>query len=95
MVGIGDFVGSFRHDHARGLVAETGLDAVQVVLPEIVVLVEDTDLGVRMLFHDVLAVDAALDEVVRVEAHRPGEVLRVGELRCAGRREQLRHLLAR
>ena len=73
MVGIGDLVGGFRHDHGRGLVAEAGLDAVQVVLTEIVVLIEDADLGVRIVLDDVLAVDAAFDEVVRVEAHRPRE----------------------
>ena len=90
---VGDFVGGFRHDHLRRLVAEAGLDAVQVVLAEVVVLIEDADLGVRMFFQDVLAVDASLDEVVGVEAHRPGKILRIGELRRAGRGEQLRHLL--
>ena len=91
---IGDFVGGFRHDHLGRLVAEAGLDAVQVVLTEVVVLIEDADLGVRMILENVLAVDAALDEVVRVEAHGPGEVLRIGELRGAGGGEQLRHFLA-
>ena len=29
MVGIGDFVGSFRHDHLRRLVAEAGLEPLR------------------------------------------------------------------
>ena len=94
MVGSVGFVGGFGHHHARGLVAETGLDAVEVVLAEVVVLIEHADLGVRVVLDDVLAVDAALDEVVRVEAHRPREVLGIGEPRRAGRCEQLRHFLA-
>ena len=60
---LGQFVGNFRHDHLRGLVAEAGLQAVEIILAEVVVLIEHADLGVRMLLQNVLAVDAALDEV--------------------------------
>ena len=56
---IGDFVGVFGDDHRRCLVAEAVLQAVEIVLPEIVVLVEHGDLGVRLVLQDVLGVDRA------------------------------------
>ena len=90
---VGDLVGGFRHDHGRGLVAEAGLQPIQVILAEVVVLVEHADLGIRILLQNVLAVDAALDEVVRIVSHRPGEVLGIGEPRRAGGGVKLRHLL--
>src|SRR6202035_3920562 len=70
-----------------------GLDAVEIIPAEIVVLVEYADLGVRILLENVLAVDTALDEVVGVEAQRPREVFRIGEFCGAGGGEQLRDLL--
>ena len=88
---VGDLVGRLGDDHRPGLVAEPGLDAVEIVLAEIVVLIEHADLGGGMLLQNVLPVDAALGEVVGIVSHGPGEVLRIGEFGCAGRGEQLRH----
>ena len=45
------------------------------------------------MLQDVFRVDAAFALVIRLISHGPGEVLRVSELGCAGRDEELRHLL--
>ena len=74
--------------------AERRLEAVQVVLPVAVVLVEDRDLRVRMVLLDVEPVEPRLGDVVRLPADRPRAVLvDLAELTGAGRDEDVRHLL--
>ena len=90
----GDFVAFLQDDHRCRLGAESVLEALQVVLTVIVVLVEDPDLGVRLLLQNVLGVDLRFALVVGLPAHRPGKVLRIVPLGGTGGDEQLRHLLA-
>src|SRR6185312_13253975 len=91
--GFGDLVAFLRHDHRGGLGAEAVLEALDVVFAVIVVLVEDGDLGVRLLLQEVLGIDMRLTLVVGLPAHGPGEVLRVVPLGGAGGDEELRYLL--
>ena len=69
------------------------LDAFQIVLAEIVVLVEHRDLGVGLLGQEVGSVEAGLGLQVGLPAHRPRELGRVVEVGGAGGDEELRHLL--
>ena len=55
IVGIGHLVGLLQHDQLLGGVAEAVLEALEVVLPVVVVLVEDADLRVRDVLQHVLA----------------------------------------
>ena len=59
-------------DDVRRLAAEARLEAGDVVLAVVVVLVEDADLGVRAVAGDRLAVELALELVGRLPAGRPG-----------------------
>lgn len=86
-------VAFFSHDQLRCLVAEHILDAGKVVFAEIVVGIEDRDLRVRLLLQNVFCEDPRLDPVARLEAHGPGEVVRIVPLAGAGGEEELRHLL--
>ena len=83
----------FRDDHGSGLVAETVLQALQVVLAVIVVLIEHGDLGVGLFLQNIFGVDPRLALVARLPAHGPREVLRIVPLGGAGGDEKLRHLL--
>src|SRR5690606_40941236 len=68
------------------------LEAAGQVLAEVVVLVEDGDLGVGLLLLEVGGVDAGLGDVVGLPADGP-RVLGVGApLGCAGGDEHLRNL---
>ncbi len=75
------------------LLAETGLQALEDVLPVVVVLVQDADLGIGAVARDRLPVDPSLELVRRLPADRPRVPRRVrAEDRGAGRIEHLRHL---
>src|SRR5204863_5468493 len=76
------------------LVAETGLEARDVVLAVVVVLVDDPDLRVRAVMGDRLPVELALELVGGLPASRPGVLLPVrAPRRRTGRNEHLRDLL--
>ena len=88
-----DFVAFLGDDHRSRLGAEAVLQALQVILAVVVVLIEHADLGVRHFLENVLRVDLGFALVVGLPAHGPGEVLRIVPLGSAGGDEQLRHLL--
>ena len=88
---IGQFVGLLGDDHAGRLRPERVLQALDVILSEVVVLVEDADLGVRIIGQNVARIDVRLRLVVGVEGNRPREIFRIGEARRAGRGQKLRH----
>ena len=90
---LGDFIALLDDDHRLCLVAETFLEALDVVLAEVVVLIEHRHLGVRLLLQQILGIDPRLVLVVGLPSHGPGEVLRIVPLRRAGGDEQLRDLL--
>ncbi|MGY4499124.1 hypothetical protein ACVWYH_003055 [Bradyrhizobium sp. GM24.11] len=69
------------------------LERTQEVAAEIIVLVEDADLGVRLHADDVPRQDACFGRIQRQPRHRPLELLRVIPLRRAGVEQQLRHAL--
>jgi hypothetical protein len=92
-VGIGDFVRSHLHD-LGGLRAKPLLQPGHVVLAEVVVLIEDCDLCVRLVCDDVLTEDDRLGLIIEIESERPGIFRVVGApRRRAGRDEQLRNFL--
>ncbi len=91
---IGDLVGGLGDDHRCGLGAQSLLQTGKVVLAHIVVLIEYADLRVRIVGEDIARVDTTFGLIIGIVSHRPGIILRVGEPRRAGRREQVRHLLA-
>ena len=81
-----------RDDQAL-LRAQAGLDALQVVLPVVVVLVEDRDLRVRRVLGDPLAVHPALGDVVGLPAAGPRPLLVLEPpVARAGRDQRLGHL---
>src|SRR6266403_3846912 len=82
----------FSNDHRR-LGAQPVLQALEVIFPEIVILVHDGDLGARFLFQQVLRVNARFALIAGLPAHGPGKVLGIVPLGGAGGDEQLRHLL--
>jgi hypothetical protein len=88
-----DVVALLRDDHGLGPAPETVRQALEVILTLIVVLVEDSDLGVRPFFQDVSGVDAGFGLVVGLPSHRPRKVLRIVPFRRTGRHEKLRHVL--
>ena len=90
---IGHFVGHQLGDDLAGVLAETFLEAVDIVLAEVVVLHQHADLGVLDVGQDVLGVDDGLGVVVGLIAHRPRELLGPAPLGGAGRDVELRHLL--
>ena len=92
--------GGIRHligdllDHQFAVVGtERVLEADQVVLPEVVVLIDQCDLGVGRILEDVFGVDLRFRPVARGPPHRPREVLGVTPFIGAGGDEQLRHFL--
>ena len=90
--GLGGLV-AFLGDHHRRLGAEPVLQALEVILTEIVVLIQDGDLAIRLFLHQELGVDARLALVAGRPADSPGEALRIVPLGGARANEQLRHLL--
>ena len=91
--GLGHLVALLHDDHGRSLGAETVLGALEVILTEIVVLVEDRDLGVRLLFQQPFRIDLRFALVGGLPADGPGEVFRIVPLGGARGDEQLRDLL--
>src|SRR5271167_2745045 len=89
---IGEFVGSFSND-LRGLGAEAGAQAFDVIFPEIVVLIEHADLGVRTYLQDIFGNDSAFCFKIRIERYRPWERFRIVEATPSRGDEQLRYLL--
>ncbi len=87
-----DLVGDAGDHHAVVFVAQHVLQAENIVLAEIVVLIEQADPGVGIVLQDVGRIDARLRPVVRLPADGPGEVLGIAPARGAGGDEQLRHL---
>ena len=81
-----------RGDDVRRLRPQPLLEAFQVLLAEVVVLIENRDLRVRTVVGDRLAVDPRLVVVRGLPAARPRVALCVGEHRRTGRVEDLRHL---
>src|SRR5882672_5802660 len=72
---------------------EAVLQALDVILAVVVVLIEDSDLAVGKVLHQIFGVDAALALVVRLPAHGPREIFWIAPFGGAGGDEQLRHLL--
>jgi hypothetical protein len=85
--------GFLGHDHRCGLVAQAFLHALEVILPEVIVLKQDGNLCAWLLLQKIFRVGAAFILVARGESHRPWEIRRVVPLRRPARDEQLRHLL--
>jgi hypothetical protein len=83
------FVALLADDHGLRLGAQRVLDAPEMVFLEIVVLIEDGDLGVRRGLQDEFGEDAALGVKGRLPGHRPRKMLVVAEGRGAG----LRHVV--
>jgi len=63
-----------------------------VILPVIIVLVKDADLGVGVFFEDVAGVDPGLTLIGRLKADRPREMFGVAPFCRAGGEQQVRHL---
>ena len=90
---LGHLIGVFGNDHRRSLVAEAILQAFEIILSVVVVLVEDGDLGVRLFLQNIPRVDPCLVLIVGRPTYSPREVLRIIPFGRAGLHEQLRHLL--
>ena len=73
--------------------ASTFLKGAEEIAAEIVVLVEDADLGVRLHADDMLGEDARFGRIERQARHGPFEVLRIVPFRRAGIEQKLRHAL--
>ena len=91
--GIGDFVAHRGDDLLLILLAETRHEAADIVLARIVVLPKDPDPGILVGGQCMLGVDRAFGRVVGLPAHGPRKFRRLAPLGCAGRDEELRHLL--
>ena len=89
--GLGGVVGLFGDDFH--LVADAVLEAFEIVLSVIVVLIKDRDLSGRIVLEQVFGVDARLALVAGLPAHGPWKVLRIVPLVGAGGDEELRDLL--
>ena len=91
---IGQIIG-LLHDHLGGAagIRQNLLERAEEVAAEIVVLVEDADLGVRLHGHDVLGENARFGRIQRQPRHGPFVVLRIVPFRRAGVEQQLRHAL--
>jgi hypothetical protein len=93
-VGIGEIVGRLRHHLRRAAgVLQHLLERSQEVAAEIVVLVEDRDLGVRLHAEHVFGQDACFRRVERQPGQRPFVVVRIVPLRGPRIQQQLRHAL--
>src|SRR5262249_26690827 len=89
---VGHLKGGGGDDEFRAQIAESLLQALEQALAEIVVLVENRDLGVGPVAADVATVDAALQLEARVEAHGESEVRGVGKAVGAAGDQELRYL---
>src|SRR3954464_14040575 len=65
--------------------------SLDVVFSEVVVLIQNGDLGVGMVGENESGVDMRFGLVVGVKGDGPWEILWVGEARCTGRGQKLRH----
>jgi class 3 adenylate cyclase/energy-coupling factor transporter ATP-binding protein EcfA2 len=63
---IGGLIGLGGHDHLVRFVAQPFTQADEVVLAEIIVLMEHSDLGVGQLTEDVVGINARLDAIARL-----------------------------
>ncbi len=90
---LGDLIGVLGNDHRLGLVAEPFLQTFEIILPVIVVLVDDGDPGVRLLPQNIFCVNSRLALIAGLKAHGPGEVLWIIPLARTAGDEQLRYLL--
>src|SRR6202011_1441264 len=87
-------VGEFCHNHAlRCLGAKAVFESLDIVATRIVVLVENADLALRQVLHDVFCIDPPLGLIGRLPSHSPRKALPFAELGGAGGDEELRHLL--
>ena len=89
---VGNFIGGLRNDQSR-LRAESRAQTLEIILPEIVVLVENADLCLRLGFEDVFGDDAAFGLEVGIERNGPGKLIGIVEAASSRRDEELRHLL--
>ena len=89
---IGGLVGRLGDDHRLCLVAERGLQRVEVVLAVIVVLVQHRDLRIRLFLQNELGESSGLADKAQIAADSPWVVLWVAEARGAGEQKHLRHL---
>lgn len=91
---VGQIIG-LLHDHLGGAagVLQHLLEGAQEIAAEIVVLVEDADLRIRLHAHDMLGEDARFGRIERQARHGPFVVLRIVPFRRAGVEQQLRHAL--
>jgi len=67
------------------------LNGAKEIAAEIVVLVEDADLGVRLHADDMLGENARFGRIKRQARHGPFEVFRIVPFRRAGIEQELRH----
>ncbi len=83
------------HDHLGGAagVLQNLLEGAEEIAAEIVVLVEDADLGVRLHVDDVPGQNTRFGRIERQARHGPFVVLRIVPFRGAGVEQQLRHAL--
>ena len=91
---IGQIVG-LLHDHLGGAagIRQHLLEGPEEIAAEIVVLVEDADLRIRLHAHDVLGENPRFGRIQRQARHGPFVVLRIVPFRRAGVEQQLRHAL--
>ncbi len=82
-----DLVRSLSHD--RDLATKSILQALEVVLAEPIVLIKHGDLAVRMVLQQILRIDVSFGLVAGLEAHGPGELVRLVPHRRARSDKQL------
>src|ERR1700741_631439 len=88
--GIRRLVGLLRNDrHPAG---KPGLEALDVVSPEVRVLVEGAGLCLGMRLEQVLRKNASFRHEGRLKSDSPGEILGISESRPPAGNEQLRYL---
>lgn len=64
---------------------------MQVIAPEIIILVEQRNLGIGPLFQYVFGVDLRFHLVAGLPTHGPREFARIGPFIGTGCQEQMRH----
>ena len=92
--GIGDFETRRHRDHLVGVRPKRFLDAAQIILSGVVVLIKDRKARIGILGAGEAHLDAGfLDIVGRPgQRHQPGLIDRVVPFRCRADQEQMRHL---
>ena len=64
---------------------------MQIIAPEIIILVEQRNLGIGPLFQHVFGIDLRFHPVAGLPAHGPREFARIGPFIRTGCQEQMRH----